>query len=305
MTRYQGSSKAVDDTAVDPKASSKMPAKEAAKPKTTADGNPSNVANKPFEATHLGKWVTLSSGQEIYADRVEEVSVDPMDCGLNPYLDLVQHLEAVRFETNDAIVKNECFGLQKSAELRDIELGLVTLRRTTIPNAVALTMPLLSASLRADIVEGDQPDDQKKKLLAAARNFRIRNPKTHKMDQFWVPEAWEYHETVLSKIQQAQADDNKEFEVAMRTILLVFAKHVEIDFKVCPVLEEENGLIKASSEGYKSGKQGICRLRWLLCTTNTTVVRKKVKTKTIDDLADRVAKGFDINDDESIEGMDI
>ena len=308
IKRYETKMQVVDDTAAaKSKSQSKMPAKEPAKPKATAtaDGGAKSSTNKEaFEASHVGKWITLSNGKDIYADRVEQVSVDPMDCGLNPYLDLVQHLEAVRFETDDAIVKAECFALQRSAELKDIELGLVSIRKTMIPNAVALTMPLLHASLRADAEETDQPDDQKRKLLAAARNFRMRNQKTKKMDSFWVTEAWETHETVLSKIQQSQAEDNKEFEVAMRCVLLVFPKHVEFDFKVCPVLEEANGTIKASSEGYKSGKQGICRLRWLLTTANTTVVRKKVKSKVVDDLADRVAAGFEIDDDEEEEGMD-
>ena len=307
IKRYETRMEVVDDTA-GAGGKGKMPAKEPSKPKgaksSAEGGTKTSTNNKAFEATHVGKWITLANGQDIYADRVEQVSVDPMDCGLNPYLDLVQHLEAVCFETADAILKAECFALQRSAELKDIELGLVSIRRTMIPNAVALILPLLHASLRADAEENDQPDDQKRKLLAAARNFRMRNQKTKKMDSFWVTEAWETHETVLSKIQQSQADDNKEFEVAMRCVLLVFPKHVEFDFKVCPVLEETNGAIKASSEGYKSGKQGICRLRWLLTTSNTTIVRKKVKTKVVDDLADRVAAGFEIDDDDEDEGMD-
>lgn len=253
------------------------------------------------EPSNLGKWIVLANGQDCYADRIYNVSIDPMDCGLTPHVDLVQHLPAVRFDTTDAHVKAECFSLMISAELADIEKGLVTIHRTTTKNAVALSLPALKSSLRADLEESDQPEDQRKKLLAASRNFKVRNPKTKKLDRFWVAEAWEEHETVLSTMQQEQREDGNEFAVAMRIILLVFPSHVEFSCKVFPQNEDDSGCLLASSEGYKIGNQQIARLRWLLPTSNTTTIRKKVKRKEVNDLADRITQGFGIDDDEDDE----
>ena len=256
----------------------------------------------PEDPIIVGKWIHLSSGQECYADRVEKVSVDPLECGLNPFVDLIEHIEGVKCETPKAIVKAECVSVMLSAELRDIELGLISLRRTTIPNAVALFSPLLKASLRADINEEDQPDDQKKKLFNAAKNFMMRDPKTKKMTHFWCPEAWERHESVLSKIHQSQEEDGKEFAVAMKVILLVFPSRFRFSCEVSPANEMENGAFLASCEGFKSHGQGISRMRWLLTTDAISVIRAKVQTKEVNNLAKQIANGFDIDEDED-EGM--
>ena len=267
-------------------------------PKSTAA-----QAKTSTEPVSLGKWVYLKNGQEVYADRVVEISLDPMECGLNPYVDLVQNLPTVRFDTPNAIVKTRCFSLLKAAEVNDVEL--IDLRQTLIPNALALTIPLLPASLRCDIVESDQQADQRKKLLNVSRNFKVRDAKTKKMKDFWVPEAWEEHETTLSKIAESQAEDGKEFVVATRIILLVFPSNVRLCSKVCPALvDQDSGVIMYSCEGFKNGSQGISRMRWLVTTDDTTIVRKKAKDKApVSDLAAQIKDGFTIDDEDDEEGM--
>ena len=67
----------------------------------------------------------------------------------------------------------ECYTLFLSAEKADIDLGLVSLRHTTMKNVLAITTPWLPASFRAQLDEGDSQADFNVKLKLAVRNFRV------------------------------------------------------------------------------------------------------------------------------------
>ena len=259
------------------------------------------------DPVNLGKWFHFLNGQEIYADKVVAVGTGDEEAFLNAHLDYLQHLPAVRFEDEKRIHDVECYAMHQAVEVTDIELGLVSLRRTTMPNAVAMCLPLIPASLRADFVEEDKETEQVKKLKTVAKNFMVRNMKTGKLDKFWCQPAWDAHQKTLANVQKSQAEEGKKKEVAMNVILFVFPKDVEFSSDAF-ASEDDQGVIVSNFEPFLAKGQAITRLRWLLPTTKSELIRDKLRGKaSVNDVADRLKQavlsaGNSNSDDEEVEG---
>lgn len=261
------------------------------------------------EKKKIGEWFFYVHGVEGYADAVLPVSTEEGDEHLNDPLEYVQLIPSVVFEQKDEVYDCECISIFLSAELNDIGQGLVELYQTLRPNVLLLVRPWLASSLRVDLHGKDSELDHRRKLAAVARNFKFRDAKTQKMDEFWCQSAWEKHMMTMSNVAKQQRAEGKRFQTFTKSCLLVFDERIEFDFTVNPeAVASETGKIKPSSEVITKAGQSITRLRFLLPTSNYRTIREKIADQEIDDTIDRLAAALNIVDDEEddeFEGMNI
>ena len=299
QTRSKATTEVVDDLEEEaPRTTTKQSAKSPSRkeaPKAAATTTNSSIKTEP---KNVGKWIHMTDGREVYADKVVPVGIERDDAFLNAHLEYVQYLPKVQFETEDAIANVSCIALYQYAEVRDIQQGLVKLYLTKTPNALAMVTPMIPGSLRVEVGEDDDEDDQMKKLRSVKRNFMVRNLKTGKMDQMWCQSAWEEHTSTLNHFEKSQAEEGKPFEVAVKVVLLVFPEHIRFSTKFSPQLQDAQGVLLRSSELIKVDGQGISRVRWLIPTTNHTIMLNKRKKKATDDIADRMRAGMKIDDED-------
>lgn len=312
FTKVEGTDDDVDEMQSKPKKKARVSStKKRNKTRTSfgkskkEKGTPSKrISDDGEEKKKMGEWFFYVNGSEGYADSVSQVSVLEGEEHLNDPLEYVQKVPSVVFEQKEEVFDAECISIFLSAELVDI--GLVELYQTMRPNVLLLVRPWLSSSFRVDLNGKDTEDEHRRKLLAVSRNFKVRNPKTQKMDTFWCQPAFDKHMMTLTNVEKQQRSEGKQFQSFTKACLLVFDESIEFDFTVFPDgASSETGKIKPSSEVITKSGQSITRLRFLVPTSNYRTIRTKIADQQIDDTTDRLAAALNISDEDDAydEGM--